>query len=114
MAKVKAKLLVVDDEPDMLSTCLKFLTGEGYEVEVAENGRAAVERVEMFQPDLVITDLKMPGMDGMEVLRRIKENQPDTTVMMFTGFGTIEDAVEGRFILLRKGKKRYHLVAVIG
>jgi DNA-binding NtrC family response regulator len=114
---VKAKLLVVDDEPDMLSTCRKFLTGEGYEVEVAENGRAAIERVEMFQPDLVITDLKMPGMDGMEVLRRIKENQPDTTVMMFTGFGTIEDAVEamkeGAFDFITKPFSPDHLLIAV-
>jgi DNA-binding NtrC family response regulator len=114
---MKPKLLVVDDESDMLSTCQKFLTSEGYEVEVVENGRAAVERVETFQPDLVITDLKMPDMGGMEVLRRIKENRPDTTVIMFTGFGMIEDAVEamkeGAFDFITKPFSPDHLLVVV-
>lgn len=97
----------------MLSTCRKFLEREGYEVAVAENGRDGVDQVEAFRPDLVITDLKMPGMDGMEVLRRTKEDYPETMVMMFTGFGTIEDAVEamkeGAFDFITKPFSPDHL-----
>ena len=115
---MKAKVLVVDDEPDMLSTCRKFLEREGYEVAVAENGRDGVEKVGVFRPDLVITDLKMPGLDGMEVLRRTKEDHPDTMVMMFTGFGTIEDAVEamkeGAFDFITKPVSPDHLLIAVG
>lgn len=114
MTPTQAKILVVDDEPDMLSTCRKFLGREGYDVAVAENGRSGVEQVETFRPDLVITDLKMPGMDGMEVLRRTKEDHPGTMVMMFTGFGTIEDAVEamkeGAFDFITKPFSPDHLL----
>ena len=108
------RILVVDDEPDMLSTCRKFLEREGYEVSVAENGRKGIEAMDVFRPDLVITDLKMPGLDGMEVLRRAKEDHPETVVMMFTGFGTIEDAVEamkeGAFDFIAKPFSPDHLL----
>jgi DNA-binding NtrC family response regulator len=114
---MQARVLVVDDEPDMLSTCRKFLEREGYDVAVAENGRDGVEQVSSFRPDLVITDLKMPGLDGMEVLRRTKEDHPDTMVMMFTGFGTIEDAVEamkeGAFDFITKPFSPDHLLIAV-
>ena len=114
---MESRILVVDDEPDMLSTCHKFLEREGYEVAVAENGREGVEKVGVFRPDLVITDLKMPGLDGMEVLRRTKEDHPDIMVMMFTGFGTIEDAVEamkeGAFDFITKPFSPDHLLIAV-
>ena len=102
----KEKILVIDDEPDMLSTCKKFLTREGYKVAVAERGSDGLEVFDAQPHDLVITDLKMPGMDGMEVLREVKQRRPETVVVMFTGYGTIQDAVlamkEGAFDFITK------------
>ena len=102
----KEKVLIVDDEPDMLSTCKKFLSRTGYRVFVAGNGAEALALVEESPYDLVITDLKMPGMDGMEVLRAVKLKRPETIVVMFTGYGTIQDAVlamkEGAFDFITK------------
>ncbi len=102
----KNKILVVDDEVDMLSTCKKFLVREGYDVSVADRGEAGLEVLETDRPDLVLTDLKMPGIDGMEVLRQVKKRLPDTIVIVFTGYGTIQDAVmamkEGAFDFVAK------------
>lgn len=100
------KILVVDDEPDMLSTCKKFLERAGYMVWVAERGANALEAFQKEDHDLVLTDLKMPGMDGMTLLREIKRRRPETVVVMFTGYGTIQDAVtamkEGAFDFITK------------
>ncbi|MCZ6633458.1 MAG: response regulator, partial [bacterium] len=102
----QTKILVIDDELDMLSSCKKLLERMGNTVSVAERGEDGLERFENEDHDLVITDLKMPGMDGMEVLRGIKERRPGTTVIVFTGFGTVEDAVmamkEGAFDFIQK------------
>ena len=102
----QTKILVIDDELDMLSSCKKLLERMGNTVSVAERGEDGLERFENEGHDLVITDLKMPGMDGMEVLRGIKERHPGTTVIVFTGFGTVEDAVmamkEGAFDFIQK------------
>jgi DNA-binding NtrC family response regulator len=90
----------------MLSTCKKFLTREGYKVAVAERGSDGLEVFDAQPQDLVITDLKMPGMDGLEVLREVKQRRPETVVVMFTGYGTIQDAVlamkEGAFDFIAK------------
>ncbi len=98
----------------MLSTCQRFLEREGFAVRVAEDGRKELETADAFAPDLVITDLKMPGMDGMELLRRLRENQPDIMVLMFTGYGTINDAVEamkeGAFDFITKPFTPDHLL----
>ena len=111
----KEKVLVIDDEADMLSTCKKFLTRAGYEVSVAGQGAEALGMLDAEVHDLVITDLKMPGMDGMEVLREVKGRHPETVVMMFTGYGTIQDAVlamkEGAFDFITKPFSPRELVA---
>ncbi|MDP6778840.1 MAG: sigma-54 dependent transcriptional regulator, partial [Candidatus Latescibacteria bacterium] len=102
----KPKILVVDDEVDMLSTCKKFLARGGYDVAVADRGEAGLEVLDADPPDLVLTDLKMPGIDGMEVLRQVKKRLPETIVIVFTGYGTIQDAVramkEGAFDFVAK------------
>jgi DNA-binding NtrC family response regulator len=102
----RERILVVDDEPDMLTTCKKFLSRGNYEVSLAEKGADALDIFDEQPHDLVITDLKMPEMDGMEVLREIKKRSPETVVVMFTGFGTIQDAVtamkEGAFDFITK------------
>jgi DNA-binding NtrC family response regulator len=80
---------VVDDDPDMLTTCKKFLGRGDYTVSLAEKGADALRIFDEQPHDLVITDLKMPEMDGMELLREFKKRSPDAVVVMFTGFGTI-------------------------
>ena len=101
-----AKILVIDDELDMLSSCKRLLERQGHAVSVAERGEDGLARFDEEAHDLVITDLKMPGMDGLAVLKGIKERSPDTAVIVFTGFGTVEDAVnaikDGAFDFVQK------------
>ena len=88
-----ARILIIDDEKGMLDLLSYELGGQGYQVVTAMNGREGLERVKRDRFQLVITDVKMPGMDGVEVLQEIKKLDPDLEVIMTTGFGTIETAV---------------------
>jgi len=89
-----AKLLVVDDQRNMRTTLAMMLRGSGHDVDEAENGEAAVERLSAEVYDLVLTDLKMGGTDGLDVLRAAKEVSQLTEVIVMTAYGTIESAVE--------------------
>jgi two-component system response regulator HydG len=89
-----AKLLVVDDQRNMRTTLAMMLRGAGHDVDEAENGEAAVDRLSSEVYDLVLTDLKMGGTDGLDVLRAAKEVSQLTEVMVMTAYGTIESAVE--------------------
>lgn len=89
-----ARILVVDDEPDMVETVARILTRLGHEPVTATDGAAALELLERERPDLVLTDLRMPGMDGLEVLKEVKRISPDAPVILFTAHATIETAVE--------------------
>lgn len=88
------RILVVDDEEIVCESVKRILEEEGYEVESALSGREAFEKMSETPFDIVITDLKMPGIDGMEVLRTIRRDYPNTIVIMITGFSTVETAVE--------------------
>jgi DNA-binding NtrC family response regulator len=100
------KILVVDDEANERHGLAELLTAWGYTAEIAADGQEAIDKIENFNPDLVISDLRMPGLGGMELLRQIHETRPDQTFMMLTGQGTIEEAVEatklGAFNFLEK------------
>ncbi|MEE9402733.1 MAG: sigma-54 dependent transcriptional regulator, partial [Desulfobacteria bacterium] len=87
-------ILIVDDEKNYLVVLSSFLSGEGYEPITADNAQQALDIVENTDLDLVLTDMKMPSMDGIELLRRIKEKSPDLPVVMMTAYGTVEKAVE--------------------
>lgn len=87
-------ILIVDDEKNYLVVLSSFLSGEGYEPITADNAQQALDIVENTDLDLVLTDMKMPSMDGIELLKRIKENSPDLPVVMMTAYGTVEKAVE--------------------
>jgi PAS domain S-box-containing protein len=89
-----SKLLLIDDEPDILRVLSMSLRADGYEVFTAENGAAGLEAFEKENPDIVITDIKMPGMDGIEVLGKIKAREPDAEVIIITGHGDIDNAIE--------------------
>lgn len=96
-------VLVVDDEAVIRQGIRRILENDGYGVETSSSGKAALEKMQEQDFDLVITDLKMPGMDGIEVLKTIKMLQPDVPVIMITGYATVDTAVEA----MRNGAFEY-------
>ena len=90
----QANILVVDDEESMRDSCQQALSQDGTRVEAAEDGLTGLAMLEKDSFDLVILDLKMPGMSGMEVLKKIKEEDPEVVVVVITGYATVESAVE--------------------
>ncbi|MHC4425045.1 MAG: sigma-54-dependent transcriptional regulator [Planctomycetota bacterium] len=87
-------ILIVEDEQDMLLGLRKILSNQGYNVEIAGSGSVGLEKIQKSNFDIVITDLKMPDVDGIELLRKVKEIHSDTIVIVITGYGTVENAVE--------------------
>ena len=90
----KANILIIDDEETIRDSCSQVLGKEGYTVKEARDGS---EGLKLFKKEffhVVFLDLKLPGLDGMEILKRIKEENPETPVIIITGFATIESAVE--------------------
>src|SRR5581483_3858868 len=88
-----AKLLIVDDEPKLGRLVAEMLELDGHAVTRFEDGRAAIVEIGMRDVDVVLTDLKMPGVDGMAVLREARSRPTPPDVIMMTAFGTTEDAV---------------------
>src|SRR5512138_3025727 len=88
------RVLVVDDQKNMRATTAIVLREAGHVVEEAEDGAAAIQRVQQEAFDVVLTDLRMPAVDGMEVLREAQRLAPETQVIVMTAYGTIESAVE--------------------
>lgn len=88
------RVLVVDDERFIRDILSDFLTMEGYQVRTAENGAQAVVELSRGSFDLVLTDLKMPHMGGIELLRHVVESQPEALTVIMTGFGTVETAID--------------------
>jgi len=89
-----SRVMVVDDEPDMVENYARILRRAGYQCLTATDPRRALAQLESERPDLLLTDLKMPGIDGMELLRRALEIDPGLPVILVTAFATIESAVE--------------------
>lgn len=90
----KGKILVIDDEDIVLISCKRALLPEGFEVKTAQNGIEGLKMIEEERFDLVFTDLKMPDIDGIEVLRIIKQRWPETGVIIITGYQTVDSAVK--------------------
>jgi len=88
------RILLIDDEPDLLRVLARSLKADGHEVATALNGPDGLAAFEGQHPAIVITDIKMPGMSGIEVLKRIKEREPDAEVIIITGHGDMDNAVE--------------------
>jgi len=87
-------LLFVDDEPVLRSLMAERLSGQGFDVVEAENGERALELLDQFAFDIIITDLRMPGMDGTQVIEAARERYPGIIGIVITGYGTLKDAVE--------------------
>lgn len=91
---LSAKVLVVDDEVNERTGLAELLTGWGYQTEMAADGEEALEKIAAFNPEVVISDLRMPRMGGMDLLKRLHEENPAASFIILTGQGTIEEAVE--------------------
>jgi len=113
----KAKILVIDDETIVHESCSRILTEEGYTIDSAFTGQEGFTKMEEESYDLVITDLKMPGISGMEALKKIKGDNPNVGIIMITGYSTAETAVEamklGAFDYLPKPFTPDELTAVV-
>ncbi len=96
-------ILIIEDDRKMREGLKEILKDESYHVDSAENGQAGIEVIKKKDFDVVLTDLIMPAMGGMEVLREIKRTKPKTSVIIITAFGTIENAVEA----LKNGASDY-------
>lgn len=92
---MSVKILLVDDEQGFVETMAKRLTKRGIEVKTAFSGQAALDALAAGGVEVVVLDVKMPVMDGIETLRRIKTEHPLIEVIMLTGHGTVETAIEG-------------------
>ena len=91
----KFKILVVDDEQDFLETIIKRLKTRGIEVAGVDSGYKALEFVDNQDVDVIILDVKMPGMDGIEALRELKKKKPLVEVIMLTGHASVESGIQG-------------------
>jgi two-component system, sensor histidine kinase and response regulator len=85
---------VIDDDPAIRLSCNKILKKEGYRVETFEDGQQGLERLQERQPDLVVVDLKMPRIGGIDVIKRVNSMHPDISIVVITGYATIDTAVE--------------------
>jgi len=112
-----ATLLVADDDPGLRESLERTLTREGYRVVLASDGRAALERVQAGGVDLIVTDLRMPGLTGLELLRAAKAIMADVDVILLTAFGTVEEAVkamkDGAYDFLTKPFRREQLIKLV-
>jgi DNA-binding NtrC family response regulator len=91
---VAGRVLVVDDESSARSALSELLREEGYEVQSAADGYKALGRVDVWPPDVVITDVKMPALGGIELMTKLRERMPDIAVIVMTAYGSVEGAVE--------------------
>ena len=92
---MKSRLLLVDDEEQFVETLSERLSMRDYDVTTSLTGENAIEKIKNFNFDVVILDVRLPGIEGTEVLREIKSLKPLTEVIMLTGHGTVEMAIEG-------------------
>ena len=98
-----ANILVIDDDESMRVGCIQTLTEEGYSVKAVENGQKGLEIIDKESFDVILLDLKMPGIPGMDVLMKLKENEPNSLVIVITGYATSNSAVEA----MKRGAYNY-------
>jgi len=111
-------ILVVDDKDSMRNMLFETLSEEGYRVDAASDGQKAIDLVRNKSYDLVLTDLRMPDIDGLQVLSQVKEVDSETSVIVMTAYGTIEDAVSamksGAYDFITKPFDTEHLCVLVG
>jgi DNA-binding NtrC family response regulator len=90
----ESRILVVDDEPVVTKSCRRILAEKGYQVDTVESGQEGLQRALDEHFDLVMTDLKMPDLDGMELVRTLRKERPETAIVIITGYGSIPSAIE--------------------
>ena len=101
---MESRILVVDDEKEIRGFLNRALTRMGgFQVELAESGEEALQKIEKESFDLILTDLKMPKMDGLQLISEIGKSKPETLTMMMTGHGTIDSALEA----MKRGASDY-------
>ena len=88
------RLLIVDDEELLAKSCLQILTTEGYHATAETRGRGALDVIRRQRPEIVLADLMLPDIDGLDLLREIRQLSPKTLVIMITGFATVNSSVE--------------------
>jgi DNA-binding NtrC family response regulator len=93
-AEAPISVLIVDDEELLVKSCSQILSSEGYTVHAEGRGRSALDAMRRYRPDVVLTDLMLPDMDGLALLKEIKKLAPETLVVMITGFATVDSSVE--------------------
>ncbi len=92
----KSRILVADDEEALRTVLSSELTSAGYDVSTAADGDEAISNVQQKKYDLILLDIKMPKVDGFEVLKYVKKNHPDVRVIMLTGFADLKNAIESK------------------
>jgi signal transduction histidine kinase/DNA-binding response OmpR family regulator len=92
--KMRNKILVIDDEPGMCSSLKELLTGSNYDVVATQSGREAIAKLKKDSFDLVLTDIKMPEISGLDILREIREIDPEIIVILMTGYASLESALD--------------------
>jgi DNA-binding NtrC family response regulator len=105
----RGRVLIVDDEEVIASTLQEFLSGEGFDVAVAHDAAKALKLAPTFEPEVVLCDVQLPGLDGLDLLDRLLRVRPDTLVLMITAYGTVENAVAA----FRRGAHDYLMKPVI-
>jgi DNA-binding NtrC family response regulator len=117
MKKTMERILVVDDDPEIRESVADVLRQAGYDVDEAKDGKKAIKCIDAGSYDLVLTDLNLPKLDGMKVLRHVLDESPDTICIILTGFATIKGSVEaikmGAFDYISKPVKSDEIVIVV-
>ncbi len=118
MESLSSNILVVDDDADIREVLGDRLESLGYRVSAAETARAGLELLERQNPQLVLLDIEMPDMNGIDMLREIRRREHDVTVVMITAYGTIERAVEamkeGALDFIPKPFEPDHVALIVG
>ena len=113
---MRTKILVVDDERAILDTVEILLRGEGFDATVAQSGREALDRFDEIAPDIVVTDIRMPGVTGLDLLEAVRERDPEIPVILMTAQASLQSAVkavnQGAFYYLQKPFSNAELVAL--
>jgi DNA-binding NtrC family response regulator len=113
---MRTRILVVDDEQSILDTVEILLRGEGFDASVAQSGREALERFDEVAPDIVVTDIRMPGVTGLDLLEAVRARDPEVPVILMTAQASLQSAVravnQGAFYYLQKPFSNAELVAL--